>query len=143
MKRGFTCGAFDLLHAGHYMMFREAKEHCDHLTVLLQTDPNIDRPEKNKPIESIEERKIKLMACRYIDDIIEYETEADLFSLIDESDFDIRIIGMDHKGKPFTGDSLISKSMEVYYNTRDHPYSTTNLRKRVYEAEKLKWDHLA
>ena len=132
MKKGFTCGSMDLMHAGHFLMLKEAKEHCDHLTVFLQTDPSIDRPEKNKPVESIEERKIKLEGCKYVDDIKIYETESDLYNLMQFFKWDIRIIGIDHKGKPFTGDDL---PIEVYYNSRDHEYSTTNIRKRVYEAE--------
>lgn len=130
--KGFTAGAFDLLHAGHYMMFKEAKEQCDHLTVFLQSDPSIDRPLKNKPIESVEERMIKLEACKYVDDIIVYDTEADLLRLVKEFGWDVRIIGADHKGKPFTGDEL---PIKVYFNSRDHTYSTTDLRRRVKEAK--------
>lgn len=130
--KGFTAGAFDLLHAGHILMFKEAKEHCDHLTVFLQTDPSIDRPTKNKPIEKLDERIIKLEAIKYIDDIRIYTTERELFDLIQFYQWDLRIIGADHKGKPFTGDGL---KIPVYYNSRDHNYSTTNLRSRVYNAE--------
>lgn len=133
--KGFTAGAFDLLHAGHYLMLKEAREQCDHLTVFLQTDPSVDRPEKNKPIESLAERQIKLKSCRYVDDIIIYETEADLIALIKTGMWNLRIIGADHKGKPYTGEGL---PIEVYFNSRDHTYSTSNLRKRTYEAEKAK-----
>lgn len=133
--KGFTAGCFDLLHAGHILMFKEAKEHCDHLTVFLQTDPSIDRPTKNKPIESIEERIIKLHGCKYIDDIKIYTTEKELYNLMQFNKWDLRIIGADHKDKPFTGDDL---NIPVYFNSRDHDYSTTNLRKRTYEAEHAK-----
>ncbi len=133
--KGFTAGCFDLLHAGHYLMFQEAKEHCDHLTVFLQTDPSIDRPEKNKPIESLEERIIKLMSCKFVDSVKVYTTEKELYNLMQFEKWDIRIIGADHKGKPYTGDDL---EIPVYFNSRDHDYSTTNLRKRTYEAEHAK-----
>lgn len=132
--KGFTAGCFDLLHAGHILMFKEAKEHCDHLTVFLQTDPSVDRPEKNKPIESITERLIKLEGCKYVDKIIIYSTEKELYNQIQFYQWDLRIIGADHKGKPYTGDDL---NIPVYFNSRDHAYSTTNLRIRVYNAENI------
>mgnify|MGYP007071596586 CR=1 FL=1 len=129
-KVGFTCGAFDLTHAGHYLMFEECKEHCDFLVVGLQTDPSIDRPEKHKPIQTLEERIIQLNACKWIDDIIIYRTEEQLVKLLKHIKPDIRFLGVDWKGKRFTGDKL---KIKVKFNSRNHNYSTSNLRKRIYE----------
>ena len=124
-KIGFTCSCFDLLHAGHILMLKDAKEQCDYLIVGLQTDPTLDRPEKNKPIQSLEERKIQLEAVKYIDEIIIYETENELRKLIFELDPDVRILGSDWKGKPFTGYNLPT---QIYFHERKHNYSSTNLR---------------
>lgn len=138
MKKGFTAGAFDLCHAGHMLVFKECRQVCDYLIVGLQTDPSLDRPgEKNKPVMSVEERKIILESVKYIDEVVVYEKEADLYNLLKENKLgiDIRIIGADWKGKPFTGHDL---PIEVYFNTRDHGFSTTELRRRVYEQEKAK-----
>ena len=137
-KVGFTAGAFDLCHAGHMLMFEEAKTVCDHLIVGLHSDPSIDRPgTKNKPIMSVEERMIILKAVRWIDEIVVYDTEADLLNILTENKLgiDVRILGVEYKDKQYTGRGL---PLEVYYNTRGHNYSTTELRKRVYEAEKAK-----
>lgn len=128
MIKGFTCGALDLLHAGHVLMLKDCKKQCDYLIVGLQTDPTIDRPEKNKPIETVEERMIRLQGCRYVDKIIVYETEADLYSLLKELKPDIRFLGEDHKGLPFTGDDL---PINIVWNVRDHNYSSSNLRERL------------
>ena len=138
MKIGFTCGAFELCHAGHIMMLEEAKSVCDYLIVGLHTDPSVDRPEtKKRPIQSIEERLILLIAIKYIDEIVKYDTESDLYNLlkngINGRKIDIRIIGADWKGKPFTGHDL---PIEIYFNSRNHNYSTSELRRRVYDAEK-------
>lgn len=134
MTRGFTCGAFDLCHAGHVLMFKECKEYCDYLIVGLQTDPSLDRPDKNKPILSLEERRIMLEGIKYIDEVITYEREADLYNLLKENKLaiDVRIVGADWKGKPFTGHDL---PMKVVFNTRDHGYSTSDIRKRVCRVE--------
>jgi len=137
---GFTCGAFDLLHAGHMLVFKEAKEQaCDYLIVGLHTDPSIDRPKtKNAPVMSVEERRILLEGIKYIDEIVEYDTEAQLLNYLQQNirtnggRIDIRIVGEDYLGKRFTGDEL---PVAVYYNSRDHDYSTTNLRRRTYQAE--------
>ena len=137
-KVGFTAGAFDLCHAGHMLMFAEAKEQCDYLIVGLHTDPTIDRPDtKNKPIMSVKERMIILEGIKYIDEIVTYDTEADLLKLLTENplNIDVRILGVEYKDRQYTGRDL---PMPVYYNTRDHGFSTTELRGRVYEAEKLK-----
>jgi len=133
MKIGFTCGAFDLLHAGHVLMLEEAKKACDYLVVGVQSDPSKDRLHKNSPIQSYEERIIQVKALRFVDEVVLYETEEDLIELLKKVKPDIRILGADWQGKQFTGWDL---PIEIYYNSRDHSYSTTNLRKRVYESEK-------
>ena len=129
MKVGFTCSCFDLLHAGHILMLKDAKEQCDKLIVGLQTDPSIDRPlTKNKPIQSLRERKIQLEAVRYVDDIFVYETESDLIDLLKLVKPDIRILGSDYKDESFTGDDL---NIPIYYHERDHDYSSSDLRKKI------------
>lgn len=143
MKKGFTAGAFDLCHAGHFLMFEEAKQQCDYLIVGLHTDPTLDRPDtKNKPIMSVEERMIILKGIKYIDEVVTYDTEADLYNLLKENKLgiNVRILGVEYKDKPFTGHDL---PMEVYFNTRGHNFSTTELRGRVYEAEKAKREKTA
>lgn len=125
---GFTCGAFDLCHAGHMMMFRECSAQCDYLIVGLQTNPQIDRPEKNKPVMSLFERYAILKSIRYIDEIVVYETEDDLVNLLKYLKPDVRFVGADHKDKPFTGDTL---PIKVVFNSRDHNFSTSELRKRL------------
>lgn len=132
MIKGFTCSSFDLLHAGHVTMLQEAKQQCDYLIVGLQTDPTIDRPEKNKPVQTVVERYIQLKACKYIDEIIPYETEQDLLDLIMLLDFDVRIIGEDYLDKDFTGKQYcINHFIKIYYNSRQHPFSTSDLRKKI------------
>jgi glycerol-3-phosphate cytidylyltransferase len=135
MKIGFTCGAFDLCHAGHVLMFKECKEYCDYLIVGLQTDPTLDRPEKNKPIQSLEERLIQLEAIRYIDKVVTYDTEEDLYELLSKNPHSIttRIIGADWKGKEYTGHDL---PLETIFNSRTHSYSTSELRQRIENAAK-------
>ena len=133
---GFTCSTFDLLHAGHILMLKDAAEVCDFLIVGLQTDPTIDRPlTKNTPIQTLEERKIQLEAVRYIDDIYVYDTEDSLIDLIKLVKPDIRILGSDYEGKPFTGDFL---NIPIHYHERNHDYSSTNLRKMIYNRESTK-----
>ena len=135
-KIGFTCSTFDLLHAGHILMLKESAEVCDFLIVGLQTDPTIDRPlTKNTPIQTLEERKIQLEAVRYIDDIHVYDTEDSLIELLKLVKPDIRILGSDYEGKPFTGDFL---NIPIYFHERKHDYSTTNLRKMIYNRESTK-----
>ena len=132
---GFTCSSFDMLHAGHCLMLKDAKEQCDFLIVGLQTDPTLDRPDtKNTPIQSLRERKIQLEAVRYVHDIFVYDTEDSLIDLIKLVKPDIRILGSDYEGKPFTGDDL---NIPIYYHERKHNYSTTNLRKLVSNRETL------
>lgn len=137
MTKGFTCGSFDLCHAGHMIMFKECKTMCDYLIVGLQTDPSIDRPEKHKPVQSLEERMIQLEAVRYIDEIVIYNTEAELYNLLKENKLgiDFRILGEDHRDKKFTGYDLPIKTL---FNTRGHTFSSSDLRKRIAEAESKK-----
>lgn len=128
-KIGFTCGTFDLCHAGHMLMFEEVKNQCDHLIVGLQNDPSIDRPEKNKPVQSIVERQIQLHAIRYIDDVIVYNTEADLLDLLKTLPISVRFIGEDHRDKKYTGKDL--NIHPIIFNSRMHSFSTSDLRSRV------------
>ena len=133
-KVGFTCSCFDLFHAGHIMMLKEAKSVCDYLIVGLQTDPTIDRPEKNKPIQSIFERYVQLEACKYVDEIVVYATEKDLIDILHSYPIDIRFVGDEYRDKDFTGKNL--EHIEIYYNSRKHSFSTTELRGRVIERFK-------
>ncbi len=133
MKIGFTCSCFDLFHAGHVMMLKEAKTQCDYLIVGLQTDPTIDRSFKNKPIQSVFERFVQLNACKYVDEIIPYSTEKELQDILTSYPIDVRIIGEEYRDKQFTGHNL---PMQVYFNSRQHSFSTTELRQRVLEAKK-------
>ena len=126
---GFTCSCFDLLHAGHILMLKDAKTRCDKLIVGLQTDPTIDRSDiKNKPIQSVDERRIQLEAIKYVDEIFIYDTEEELYKKLLDINPDVRILGSDYKGKPFTGDDL---DIEIYYHERKHNYSSTNLRQNI------------
>jgi glycerol-3-phosphate cytidylyltransferase len=132
LKIGFTCGAFDLLHAGHVVMLQEAKRHCDYLLVGLQTDPSIDRQEKNRPVQSVYERYVQLAAINVVDKVIPYDTEQSLIDLLESQNIDVRFVGEDYKDKAFTGDSL---PIPVVYTNRKHSFSTTNLRKKVCASE--------
>lgn len=132
MKIGFTCSCFDLFHAGHIMMLKEAKQHCDYLIVGLQTDPTIDRPQKNKPIQSVFERFTQIDACKYVDEIVPYATEKDLLDILQSYQIDVRIIGEEYRDKEFTGKEL---PIPLYFNQRRHSFSTTELRARVMKAE--------
>ncbi len=135
MRVGFTCGAFDLLHAGHVLMLEEAREACDYLIVGVQSDPSIDRPEKNSPIQSHEERIIQVRGVKHVDEVVTYDTEAGLVELLQKLNPDVRILGADHKGKKFTGWEL---PIAVFFNSRDHGYSTSELRDRIYQEEAKK-----
>jgi glycerol-3-phosphate cytidylyltransferase len=131
---GFTCSTFDLLHAGHVAMLREAKDQCDYLICAIQTDPTIDRPEKNKPVQTLVERWTQLMGVRYVDEIIPYETETDLEDILKLFKIDIRIIGEEYKDGKFTGRATCAaRGIEIYFNKRDHRFSSSDLRKRVKE----------
>lgn len=137
MKKGFTCSTFDLFHAGHIMMLKEAKTKCDHLIVGLQTDPTIDRPEtKNKPIQSVFERYEQLKACKYVDEILVYETEEDLINILLSYPIDVRILGQEYQNENFTGrGECADRGIEFYFNKREHNFSTSELRQRVITAE--------
>lgn len=124
---GFTCGTFDLLHAGHVVMLEEAKSNCDYLIVGLQTDPTIDRKEKNKPIQSVYERFVQLNAVRYVDEIIPYDTEQSLLDLLQSQNIDIRFVGEEYREGKLTGRDLI----ELHYTNRKHSFSSSSLRERV------------
>lgn len=131
-KIGITCSSFDLFHAGHVKMLEEAKKHCDFLIVALQTDPTIDRPEKNKPIQSIVERYVQVDACKWVDQIIPYTTEKDLEEIFLAFDLDCRIIGIEYADKHFTAKDICQeRGIEIIYNSRDHDWSSSELRKRI------------
>jgi len=139
MKTGITFSTFDLFHAGHVKMLEEAKTKCDYLIVGLQLDPSIDRPEKNKPTQSIIERYVQLKACKFIDEIIPYITEEDLMDVLSSFKIDIRIIGEEYKEKDFTGKEYCKKKgIEIYYNKREHRFSSSALRKQVSNSENSK-----
>ena len=132
MKIGFTCSTFDLLHAGHIEMLREAKSTCDHLIVGLQVDPSIDREEKNKPIQSLVERHAQLDAVKYVDEIVPYVTERDLEDILAMYPINVRVLGEEYRTKDFTGKEICkSRDIQIYFNKRDHRFSTTDLRARV------------
>ena len=135
-KIGFTCSTFDLLHAGHVTMLEEAKRHCDFLIVGLQNDPTEDRPEKNKPVQSIVERQIQLAAVKYVDEIVIYNTEQDLMDLLLTLPIDVRILGDEYKNKDFTDKDIAKqRGSKIIYNGRDHSFSSSSLRKRVAFAD--------
>lgn len=136
---GITASTFDLLHAGHIQMLREAKDQCDYLIAALQTDPTIDRPnEKNKPIQTIVERHIQLSAVKYVDEIIPYSTEQDLVDIFASFPLHVRILGVEYKDKDFTArDMCKQRDIDLYFNKRDHRFSTTELRNRVRSEAQL------
>jgi glycerol-3-phosphate cytidylyltransferase len=136
-KIGITFSTFDLLHAGHIAMLSEAKNHCDYLIAGLQTDPTIDRPDtKNKPVQSIVERQIQLSACRYVDEVVVYQTEQDLIDLLLILPIDVRILGVEYENKDFTGKKECwDRDIELVFNGRDHSFSSSSLRKRVANAQ--------
>ncbi|NGY37391.1 adenylyltransferase/cytidyltransferase family protein [Flavobacterium sp. XN-5] len=136
MKIGITFSAFDLLHAGHVKMLEDAKRQCDYLIAALQTDPTLDRPEKNRPTQTVVERYIQLKGCVHVDEIVPYATEQDLEDILRSFKIDVRIIGDEYKDKDFTGRSYCEeKGIELHFNTRDHRFSSSGLRKEVAEKE--------
>lgn len=139
-KIGITFSTFDLLHAGHIAMLAEAKNHCDYLIAGLQTDPTIDRPDtKNPPVQSIVERQIQLAATRYVDEIVVYQTEKDLEDILLTLPIDVRILGVEYQDKAFTGRDICERrGIELIFNSRDHSFSSSSLRKRVAAAENQK-----
>jgi glycerol-3-phosphate cytidylyltransferase len=137
MKIGITFSAFDLLHAGHIKMLEEAKRQCDYLIVALQTDPTLDRPEKNSPTQSVVERYIQLKGCLHVDEIVPYATEQDLEDILRSFKLDVRIVGDEYREKNFTGRTYCEeKGIELYFNGRDHRFSSSSLRKVVADKER-------
>ena len=139
-KIGIVFSSFDLMHAGHIAMLAEARNHCDYLIAGLQTDPTIDRPDtKNRPVQSIVERQIQLAACRYVDEVVVYQTEEDLVDLLLILPLDVRILGVEYEHKDFTGrQECYDRGINIIFNGRDHSFSSSSLRKRVAHAETLK-----
>ena len=136
MRVGFTCSTFDLLHAGHVQMLREAKEQCDYLICGLQMDPSVDRPEKNSPIQTVVERYTQLKAVKYVDEIIPYSTEKDLEDILTMYHIDVRILGEEYRDGKFTGRAICAKrGIELYFNKREHRFSSSDLRARVAERQ--------
>ena len=136
MKIGFTASTFDLLHAGHISMLREAKEHCDYLICGLQVDPSVDRTNKNSPIQTIVERQVQLSAVKYVDEIVVYRTEQDLEDLLEMFHIDIRVLGDEYRDQDFTGKDICKKrGIQLYFNKRDHRFSTSALRKQVVDKQ--------
>lgn len=132
MRVGFTASTFDLLHAGHIQMLRDAKEQCDYLICGIQIDPSIDRPEKNSPIQTIVERHTQLIAVKYVDEVIPYQTENDLEDLLNMLHIDVRIIGEEYKHGRFTGRAICAKrGIELFFNKREHRFSSSDLRNRI------------
>ena len=134
MMKGITFGAFDLFHAGHVVMLQEAKTVCDHLIVCIQSDPSMDRPDKNPPVQSIVERQIQVAACKYVDEIVVYDTERDVLEILRSIDWDVRILGDEYRDEEFTGrEETLDR---CYFNTRPHSFSSSELRLRVVEKTK-------
>ena len=136
---GITFSAFDLLHAGHITMLEEAKRQCDYLICGLQTDPTIDRPEKNRPVQSVVERFIQLKGCKFVDEIVPYATEQDLEDILRAFKIDVRIIGDEYKDKNFTGRTYCEeKGIELCFNIREHRFSSSSLRQEVADKQPKK-----
>ena len=136
LRIGITFSTFDLLHAGHVAMLSECKNHCDYLIAGLQTDPTLDRASKNTPIQTVVERQIQLGCNRFVDEIVVYQTEKDLQDILLTLPIDVRILGIEYENKDFTGkDICMNRGIELVYNGRDHSFSSSNLRKRVADAE--------
>ena len=135
MNTGITFSSFDLFHSGHVAMLKEARQNCDFLIVGLQTDPTLDRPEKNQPIQSVFERYVQLEGCKYVDQIIPYATEQDLIDILLTYQICTRFIGEEYRTKEYTGKQLcLDNGIEIYYNKRQHSFSTSELRKRIEQA---------
>lgn len=134
-KIGFTCSTFDMLHPGHIIMLEDSKKQCEYLVVAIQSDPTIDRPDtKNIPIQTFEERKIMVSACRHVDKVIEYATENDLYNILMKLAPDVRILGSDWENKEYTGHDI--EHIDIYWHNRSiHKFSSTSIRDRVYQAE--------
>jgi glycerol-3-phosphate cytidylyltransferase len=133
---GLVTSCFDLLHSGHIMMLREAKSQCDYLIAALQTDPTIDRPTKNKPVQTIVERYVQLSAVKYVDEIVVYTTEQDLVDILQMFPITVRILGEEYRDLDYTGrDETKQRDIRIYFNRRDHRFSSSDLRKRVAQSE--------
>ena len=136
-KIGITCSCFDLLHAGHIKMLEEAKLQCDYLIAALQTDPTIDRPDKNKPVQSLVERYIQLSGCKWVDEIVPYQTEKDLEDIFKSFKLDIRIIGKEYQDRDYTAKDICqARGIEIYYNSREHGFASSELRNRLNKNNK-------
>ncbi len=137
MKIGITFSAFDLFHAGHVIMLKEARKYCDHLIVGLQTDPSVDRPNtKNAPVQTVFERFVQISACKYVDEIIPYTTEKEVLDILLSYPIDVRIMGEEYRDKNFSGKDICKeKGIEIVYNNRKHTFSTTQLRTRIFDAQ--------
>jgi glycerol-3-phosphate cytidylyltransferase len=132
MRVGITCSTFDLLHAGHVLMLEECKKKCNYLICALQVDPTIDRPTKNRPVQSLVERYIQLRGVKWVDEIIPYSTESELEEIFKSLPIDVRIIGQDYEGRDFTARQIcLDRGIEIFYNKREHDYSSSGLRKRI------------
>jgi glycerol-3-phosphate cytidylyltransferase len=139
VKVGLTASTFDLLHAGHIAMLREAKTQCDYLICALQVDPSVDRQNKNSPIQTIVERYVQLAAVSYVDEIVVYTCEKDLEDILSLYPIDVRILGEEYKDKDFTGREICKRrNIQLYFNKRDHRFSSSDLRKRVFDMENTK-----
>ena len=133
---GFTCGVFDLFHAGHVLMLRDCKRQCDYLLVGLKVNPKVDQSEKNLPVQTLLERRIQLNGCRHVDEVVVYETEKDLEIILSNMDIQKRFVGDDHKDEEFTGKKICEdRGIEIIYNHRKHPWSSSSLRERVKKAK--------
>jgi len=138
-KIGLTCSTFDLFHSGHVIMLEEAKRQCDYLIAAIQVDPTLDRQTKNKPVQSIIERQIQVSACKHVDEIIVYSTEKELEDIFMALPIDVRILGEEYKDTDYTGKEICMKrGIELYFNKRDHFFSSSDLRQRVFDAEAKK-----
>ena len=138
-KIGITCSTFDLFHAGHVIMLEEAKRQCDYLIAAIQVDPTIDRKSKNKPVQSIIERQIQVSSCKHVDEIIVYSTEKELEDFFMALPIDIRILGEEYKDTDYTGkDICMKRGIELHFNKRDHFFSSSDLRQRVFDVETKK-----
>ena len=136
---GFVASTFDLMHSGHVQMLREAKTQCDYLICGLQVDPTVDRPQKNKPVQTIVERHIQLSAVKYVDEIVPYVTEDDLEDILEMYSINVRILGEEYKDQEFTGKDICQqRGIKLYFNKRDHRFSSSELRARVADQEKRK-----
>lgn len=138
-KIGITCSTFDLFHAGHVIMLEEAKRQCDYLIAAIQIDPTIDRKSKNRPVQSIIERQIQVSSCKHVDEIIVYSTEKELEDIFMALPIDVRILGEEYKDTEYTGkDICLKRGIELYFNKRDHFFSSSDLRQRVFDIETKK-----